>query len=126
MNLSQKLESPVLTGIIVGLLTIPISLGVHLALHELLGWELAFSPARVLMLVGVFASWAYVTHPNAPVVSNRVRPVVAMGLCAVIHLLGFIPARLLVDLDVWLMITVPVGALCAGLMVFLSTLLRSW
>ncbi|NBB84836.1 MAG: hypothetical protein GVY12_01250 [Bacteroidetes bacterium] len=125
MNLSQKIESPALSALTVGLLMIPISLGVNLALPELGGGQ-ALSPGRVLMLVGMFASWAYVTHRNAPAVSNRVRPVVAMGLCAVIHLLGFIPTRLLVDLDVWALITVPVGALCAGLMVFLSTLLRSW
>jgi len=75
------------------------------------------------MLVGMFGSWAYVMHPKAPAVSNLMRPVAAMGLYAAIHLVGFIPARLLMEFDLLrVLITVPVGALCAGLMVVLSTL----
>ena len=76
------------------------------------------------MLVAMLASWAYVMHRNALAVSNLMRPVAAMAPCAAIHLVGFIPARLLVDLDVWSLITVPVGALCTALMVVLSSLSR--
>lgn len=125
MTLESRFRSPVLVGLIIGFVMIPILILVDLSLNALVGWDQTLSPEIMLMMVSMFGTWGYFLKARKPSKSTADLLLMVIGLYTVVHLLGIVPMTLVVGSELQMLLTlVPVGAACTAFMVFLSTVMR--